>query len=170
VSLFHRQPRKRYVAAAAAPFIAPGVRPSWPATRLVVLDTGATMIEDRGEVPESLRKALTHHSATSTLEEIARYRGASKREIIRRFVDQQTLPPNTDRGQLTSRIYECTADLIVAYRTVPRIAGAENALRAMRNPAIPSPPLPASLFTATTSRKDVRSRTALLASIPSQEN
>jgi hypothetical protein len=122
VSLFRRQSRKRFVAAAAAPSIALGARPSLPATRLGVFDIGSTIIEDRGNVPESLRKALTHHDVTYTTEEIARYHGASKREIIRHFVDQQTLLPNTYRDPLTSRIYEFTTDLIVVYRTVPRIA------------------------------------------------
>ena len=62
----------------------------------------------------------------------ARSGRASKREVIRHFVDQQTVPPNTDRDHLNSRIYEFTAELIVVYRAVPRIAGAEGALRAMR--------------------------------------
>ena len=66
--------------------------------------------------------------------EIAKWRGAAKREIIRHFVDLQSdLPPNVDREKLTSTIYdEFTANLIAIYRSVPPIAGAEDAIRQLR--------------------------------------
>jgi phosphonatase-like hydrolase len=110
-----------------------GVRPAPPPIRLVILDIGGTIIEDRGNVPESLRKALADHGVTSTSEEIARLRGASKREMIQHFIDRETLPANADRERLTAAVYdEFTADLIAAYQTVPPIAGAEDAIRALR--------------------------------------
>ena len=99
----------------------------------MVLDVGGTIIEDRGDVPEALGSALAHHGIDSTPEEIGRRRGASKREIIRHFVDQQSLPPNADRDKLSATVYdEFTRNLIAVYRSVPPIAGAEDAIRQMR--------------------------------------
>jgi phosphonatase-like hydrolase len=104
-----------------------------PPIRLVILDIGGTIIEDRGNVPELLRRSLAHHGIDSTPGEIGRWRGASKREIIRHFVDRQSLPANADREKLTAGIYEeFTGDLIAVYRSVPPIAGAEDAIRELR--------------------------------------
>ena len=98
-----------------------------------MLDVGGTIIEDRGDVPEALRSALSHHGIRSSPEEISRWRGASKREIVRHFVDQQSPPPATARDQLVASIYdEFSANLIEVYRSVPPIAGAEDAIRQMR--------------------------------------
>src|SRR5690242_11335483 len=105
-----------------------------PRIRLVVLDVGGTIIEDRGNVPEVLGRSLARHGIASTPEEIGRWRGASKREMIRHFVDQQQLPAGTDRERLTGVIHdEFTAELIAVYRSVPPIAGAEEAIREMRS-------------------------------------
>ena len=105
---------------------------SLPRIRLVVLDIGGTIIADRGDVPEVLRKSLARHGIASTPEEIVRWRGASKREIIRHFVDQQQLPASADREKLIAVIHdEFTTDLIGVYRSVPPIAGAEEAIRAL---------------------------------------
>jgi phosphonatase-like hydrolase len=104
-----------------------------PAIRLVVLDVGGTIVEDRGDIPAALRSALAHHGVDSTPEEIARRRGASKHEIVRYFVDKQSLPQSVDREQLTAGIYEeFTANLVEIYRSVPPIAGAEDAIRQLR--------------------------------------
>jgi phosphonatase-like hydrolase len=103
-----------------------------PPIRLVVLDIGGTIIADRGNVPELLRRALAHHGVDSTPEEIAKWRGASKREIIRHFVDQK--PAAADRKKLTDEIYdEFTTDLISVYHSVPPIDGAEDAIRELRD-------------------------------------
>jgi len=104
-----------------------------PPIRLVVLDVGGTIVEDRGDVPEALRSAMEHHDVACTADEIARRRGASKREVIRYFVDRQTLAPGVDRDRLAATIYdEFSSNLIAVYRSVPPIAGAENAIRRMR--------------------------------------
>src|SRR5262245_21547593 len=118
------------MAAAAIPPVALSARHNSPLpVRLVVLDVGGTIIEDRGNVPEVLRRSLAHHGIDSTPEEISRWRGASKREIIRHFVNRQSLPANADREQLTANIYdEFTAEIIAVYRSVPPIAGAEDAI------------------------------------------
>ena len=132
--LSRRQSFRRFAAAAGIPAIAgaAGTDPQ-PPIKLVVLDVGGTIIEDRGDVPEELRKALANHGVGSTPTEIAKWRGAAKREIIRHFVELQSPPPNIDRNKLTGAIYdEFTANLIAIYRSVPPIAGAEDAIRQMR--------------------------------------
>jgi phosphonatase-like hydrolase len=104
-----------------------------PAIRLVILDIGGTIIQDRGNVPELLHRSLANHGIDSTAEEISRWRGASKREVIRHFVDQQSLPANADTEKLTAAIYgEFTAELISVYRSVSPIAGAEYTIRDLR--------------------------------------
>jgi len=101
--------------------------------RLVVLDVGGTIIEDRGDVPEELRKALAKHSIAATPAEISAWRGASKREMVRHFVQRQSLPKGVDRDKLSAEIYrEFSANLIAIYRTVPPIAGADDAIRTLR--------------------------------------
>ena len=134
MSISRRQSLRAFAAAAAVPASAlPAVRHPAPAIRLVVLDVGGTIVEDRGDVPEALRSALGHHGVDSTPEQIKQWRGASKREIVRHFVDRQSLPPGVDRDQLTAAIYdEFTANLIAIYRSVPPIAGAEDAIRQLR--------------------------------------
>jgi phosphonatase-like hydrolase len=134
VKLSRRQSLKQIAAAATISPATLAARDPRPAVRLVVLDVGGTIVEERGDVPQALRSALTHHGIDSTPEEIGRRRGASKREVIRYFVDAQTLPPGVDRGKLTAEIYdEFTANIIALYRSVPPIAGAEDAIRELRD-------------------------------------
>jgi phosphonatase-like hydrolase len=103
-----------------------------PAIRLVVLDVGGTIIEDRGDVPETLRSAMAKQRITATPAEISEWRGASKREIIRHFVERQA-PAGADREKLVTAIYQdFSARLSEIYRTVPPIAGAEDAIRSLR--------------------------------------
>ena len=129
-----RQSLTRFALAGTIPWSALAARRKPPpAIRLVVLDVGGTIIEDRGDVPEALRSAMAHHGIRSSREEIGRWRGASKREIVRHFVDQQLPPPKVDRDKLIASIYdEFTANLIEVYRSVPPIAGAEEAIRRLR--------------------------------------
>ena len=134
MNVSRRQSLRRFAVAGTIPWSALGARRKPPpAIRLVVLDVGGTIIEDRGDVPEALRNAMAHHGIRSSREEIGRWRGASKREIVRHFVDQQSPPPNVDRDKLIASIYdEFTANLIEVYRSVPPIAGAEEAIRQLR--------------------------------------
>jgi phosphonatase-like hydrolase len=131
LSISRRESLKGLAAGAVIPSVALSARrkPA-PPIRLVVLDVGGTLVEERGDVPEALRSALGRHGIDSNKEEIQKRRGASKREIVRYFVDQQALPQSVDRDKLTSSIYdEFSSNLIAVYRSVPPIAGAENAIR-----------------------------------------
>jgi len=128
-------------ALAAAAALAPGsvaardpkLRNGAPAIRLVVLDVGGTIIEERGDVPETLRAAFANHGISVSAAEIERWRGASKREIVRHFVEKQAGAPDRDWESLAGDIYrDFSARLNAAYQTVPPIAGAEAAIRKMR--------------------------------------
>ena len=100
--------------------------------RLVVLDVGGTIVEERGDVPQALTTALSHNGIESSADEIRRRRGASKREIVRYFVEKQA-PPGPGRDRLIAAIYDdFSSTLIEAYRSVPPIAGAESAIQQMR--------------------------------------
>ena len=100
--------------------------------KLVVLDTGGTIIQDRGDVPEAMIDSCGHHGIRITPEDVAPLRGASKREVIRRFVDQKG-PKDADREKLAAAIYaEFNTQVIAAYKGVPPIDGAEAAFREMR--------------------------------------
>jgi phosphonatase-like hydrolase len=104
-----------------------------PAIRLVALDVGGTIVEDRGDVPETLRRAFSNHGLTVTPAEIADWRGASKREVVRHFVEKRAAPGDANREKLRSAIYrDFSARIIEVYKSVPAIAGAEEAFVKMR--------------------------------------
>ena len=116
----------------AAPAIAALAEAPGAAVKLVVLDTGGTIIQDRGDVPEAMIDACGHHGIRITPEDVAPLRGASKREVVRRFVEQRA-PKGSDRDKLVEEIYaEFNAQVIAAYKNVPPIEGVEDAFREMR--------------------------------------
>ena len=124
-----RQTLKTILAVAAAPVAAIPAEPSKP-IRLVVLDVGGTIIEDRGDVPESLRAAFAKYNLTITPAEIAEWRGAGKREVVRHFVE---LRAKTDQAKLTAAIYEdFSSRVIEAYKTAKPIPGVEDAFKKLR--------------------------------------
>ena len=63
-----------------------------PAIKLVVLDIGGTLIQDHGEVPTAMMSALSRKKIPATAAEIADWRGASKRGMIRHFVERAMKP------------------------------------------------------------------------------
>jgi phosphonatase-like hydrolase len=103
-----------------------------PAIKLVVLDVGGTIIQDHGEVPKAMQGALSHGGVAASLAEINDWRGASKREMVRHFVELRT-KADAKRGALIDTIYaDFSAQVNEAYAKVQPIAGAENAIRAMK--------------------------------------
>jgi len=134
VRLSRRQSLARVLAASSVPPLLLGARQnSSKRIRLAILDVGGTIISDRGDVPELLRRSLAHHGIDSTPDEISRWRGASKREMIRHFVEQQRPAASFDRDKLIGSIYEeFTTELITEYRSVPPISGAEEAIVELR--------------------------------------
>ena len=56
--------------------------------KLVIFDIAGTIITDRGEVVHAFGSALKKHGIPYTDAELAEWKGASKREVIRRFVSR----------------------------------------------------------------------------------
>lgn len=104
-----------------------------PRIRLIVLDVGGTIIQDHGDVPDALRDAFAKHGLAVSLDEIALWRGASKREVVRHFVTERSAVRATEREAQVAAIYaDFNARAIEAYRDVPPIAGAEKAFENLR--------------------------------------
>jgi len=100
--------------------------------RLVVLDVGGTIIQDHGEVPDAMHNALAKHGVTVSFAEIAEWRGASKRGMVRHFVELRT-KPDVNREALSEAIYnDFSTQVNAAYANVQPIAGAEDAIRKLR--------------------------------------
>jgi phosphonatase-like hydrolase len=57
--------------------------------KLVVFDVAGTIIEDRGEVARAFSAALDKHRIAYTDEELKAWKGASKQEVIRNFVERE---------------------------------------------------------------------------------
>jgi phosphonatase-like hydrolase len=110
---------------AAAPVLAA------PHIKLVVLDIGGTLIQDHGEVPTAMMNALSKRNIPATAAEIADWRGASKRGMIRHFVERKVKPGN-EREALVEQINaDFNAQAEKAYANIQPIAGAEDALKQM---------------------------------------
>jgi len=98
-----------------------------PGIRLVVLDVGGTIVQDRGDVPKALERAFANHGLSVTPAEIAGLRGASKREVVQHFAGA------AGRKDLIAAIYgDFSRQIIDSYKAVPPIAGAEEAFKKMR--------------------------------------
>lgn len=101
--------------------------------KLIVFDVGGTIIQDHGDVPEALESAFAKRGITITAEEIAAVRGASKREVVRRFATERSKAKGAELDKLIAAVYaDFTAKAIEAYNDVPPIAGAEDAFRSLR--------------------------------------
>ncbi|HYA17173.1 MAG TPA: HAD-IA family hydrolase [Bryobacteraceae bacterium] len=102
--------------------------------KLVVLDIGGTIVEERGDIPAVLGSAFSKRGITVTAAEINEWRGASKREIVRHFVELRAHAAEAERKTLIESIYgDFSARIIEAYRTVKPIEGAEDAFQEMRS-------------------------------------
>lgn len=117
-------------AAAALPLAA---NPRADNFRFIILDVGGTLLEDRGDVVGSLRSSMAKRDIAASPAEIAPLRGAAKKSVIQHFVDLQSKQGEAERQKLTAEILEdFNAQIVEAYRAVPPIAGAEEAIRKLR--------------------------------------
>ena len=57
--------------------------------KLIILDIAGTIVEDHGEVVSAFARALTKNAIPFTEDELKEWKGASKREVIRHFIDRQ---------------------------------------------------------------------------------
>jgi hypothetical protein len=85
-----RQSLKAFASVAVSQSAPPVAFAGRPQIRLIVLDVGGTIIEDRGDVPDALQSAFEKHGIKVTPEEIALWRGASKREVVRHFATERS--------------------------------------------------------------------------------
>src|SRR5467141_3565244 len=74
-------------------------------TKLVVFDIAGTVIEDAGQVPAAFTTALRNHGIEVTSDSLREMRGASKREVIQRFVERQPGNSKADVLARTEEIY-----------------------------------------------------------------
>jgi phosphonatase-like hydrolase len=96
--------------------------------KLVVLDIGGTLIADHGEVPDAMLGAFARHGISVTPEEFSQWRGASKRGMVRHFVQREH-----KSEALIEPIYaDFSATVSKAYANVLSIPGAEDALQQLR--------------------------------------
>ncbi|MFO1247567.1 MAG: HAD-IA family hydrolase [Alphaproteobacteria bacterium] len=96
--------------------------------KLVVLDIGGTLIGDHGEVPDAMLGAFSRKGITVTPQEFSGWRGASKRGMVKHFVEDRG--PATGRAALEEAIYsDFVSTVSKAYRNVQPIPGAEKALQ-----------------------------------------
>jgi phosphonatase-like hydrolase len=56
--------------------------------KLVVFDVAGTIVEDHGEVMEAFRSALEIHGIAFAESELEEWKGATKRDVIRHFVER----------------------------------------------------------------------------------
>lgn len=95
--------------------------------KLVLFDLAGTVIEDAGQVPAAFTAALRNHGIEITSESIRELRGASKREMIQRFVERQRGESNADVLARTEEIYNSFRSTLAAMYEkdgVREIAGA----------------------------------------------
>lgn len=94
---------------------------------LVVFDMAGTVIEDAGQVPEAFTTALRSYDIEVTGDAIREMRGASKREVIKRFVERQGGAKETDVLNRTEEIYNSFRNTLASLydeNGVREIAGA----------------------------------------------
>jgi len=85
---------------------------------LVVFDMAGTTIEDSGQVVAAFTTALRVNQVPVTEDEIQSWRGASKREVLRHFVERQFGRDDPDNATRIERAYaEFRRCLERAYRT-----------------------------------------------------
>ncbi len=106
--------------------------PSRTDIKLAVFDLGGTIIEDVGHVPKAFEAALRSHGYSISATEISRWRGASKRETIRRIIGEREA---IDSG-VSERVYhtfqESLIDLLRKYGVRP-VEGVERAFARLRD-------------------------------------
>src|SRR5437588_4951708 len=73
--------------------------------KLVVFDLAGTVIEDAGQVPAAFTVALGNHGIEITSDSLREMRGASKREVIQRFVERRPGGSKADVLARTESIY-----------------------------------------------------------------
>jgi phosphonatase-like hydrolase len=77
---------------------------------LAIFDLGGTTIRDSGQVPEAFIATLQAAGFEVSSEELQQARGASKREVIRSFVERRYPASSTEIQAQTARIFDAFRD------------------------------------------------------------
>jgi len=97
--------------------------------RLVVFDIAGTIVEDHGEVIRAFTKALMENGIPFVEDELKRWKGASKREVIRHFVQQAGTQGDIDQ-KIESSYRRFRSELACFYsEKLEPIAGAVETFR-----------------------------------------
>ena len=78
--------------------------------KLIVFDLAGTVIEDAGQVPAAFTAVLRQYEIDVTSDSLREMRGASKREVIRRFVERQP-------GGSTAEVLARTEEIYNSFRS-----------------------------------------------------
>ena len=131
MKLSRRHSLKALAAAAVVAGSSAGAEPT--RIRLVALDVGGTILQDHGDIVGALRNSMARRDITVSAADIGPWRGAAKRAVIRHFVDLQSKLSEAGRQTLSAEIYRTFVEQVnEAYKTVPPIEGAEEAIRKLR--------------------------------------
>ena len=107
--------------------------PAMSRVRLVIFDIAGTIIEDHGEVVRAFVKALMENGIPFAEDELKKWKGASKREVIRHFI-QQVEPKGDVEPKVETSYRRFRAELESCYteKVVP-ISGAVETFRWCRD-------------------------------------
>ena len=104
--------------------------------KLVVFDIAGTIIEDHGEVIRAFAKALMENGIPFAEDELKKWKGASKREVIRHFIMQAGPNPDVEqRVESSYRRFRSELESCYSERLVP-IRGAAETFRWCRDHGI----------------------------------
>jgi phosphonatase-like hydrolase len=106
---------------------------------LVVFDLGGTVIKDTGAVPEAFTVALHNEGIDISDDLLRQFRGASKREVIRRLVEERSREAGPDMNARCERIFREFRELVSKGFTeggLAVIAGAEDTFGWLRTGGI----------------------------------
>ena len=81
---------------------------------LVIFDLSGTTIRDSGQVPEAFVATLRAAGIEVSSEEVQQVRGASKREVIRRFVERRFPPGAPEISAQTEEIFSAFRENLAA--------------------------------------------------------
>ena len=102
---------------------------------LVIFDLGGTVIKDTGAVPEAFATALHNYGIDISDDSLRRFRGASKREVIRRLVEERSGEAFPDADARSEKIFSEFRTLVAksfAQGGLAAIPGAEDTFQWLR--------------------------------------
>lgn len=107
--------------------------------KLVIFDIGGTIIEDNGEVITAFSQALANNGISATAAEIKPFKGSSKRDVIKYFVEREHGKENGDNETRIAKAYQdFRSELENKFSNggIKRISGAESAFEWLKTHGI----------------------------------